>query len=117
MPSRLTTIARRLRREQTPAETRVWACLRNRGLGGHRWKRQQPIPPYVADFLCPDLKLIVEIDGGQHSANAEADAARTAYLAAQGYRLIRFWNYEVLEDLDAVCATILAECTRLSSPV
>jgi len=104
--------ARRLRREQTPPERKLWACLRNRGLGGFRWKRQEPVGPYFADFLCPELGLVVELDGGQHSENAEADARRTAFLESQGLRVIRFWNYEVVGDLDAVCATILRECER-----
>ena len=104
--------ARRLRREETPAERKLWGCLRNRGLGGFRWKRQEPVGPYFADFLCPGLGLVVELDGGQHSENADVDARRTVFLESQGLRVLRFWNYEVMGDLDAVCATILRECGR-----
>ncbi|WP_296816298.1 endonuclease domain-containing protein [Brevundimonas sp.] len=87
--------------------------MRNRALGGFKWKRQVPVGPFIVDFICAELGLVVEVDGGQHSADASRDERRTAVLAAQGLTVVRFWNYEVLEDLDAVCATIVAECQRL----
>ncbi|WP_366855753.1 DUF559 domain-containing protein [Brevundimonas sp.] len=105
--------ARELRREQTAAERRLWSCLRDRGLGGYRWKRQVPIPPYYVDFLSPQIGLVIEVDGGQHSADTLRDARRTADLHARGLHVIRFWNYEIMEDLDAVCRTVLAACKRL----
>ena len=105
--------ARELRREETAAERRLWSCLRNRGLGGYRWKRQVPIPPYYVDFFCPQLGLVVELDGGQHSIDAEYDSRRTAHLKEGGLHVIRFWNYEVMEDLDAVCRTLLTACYGL----
>ena len=108
--SRLLPRARTLRRDQTDAESKVWNCLRNRRLGGCKWKRQVPIGPFVADFVCAEAMLIVEIDGGQHSEQAARDARRTACLEQAGYRVIRFWNYEVNEDLEAVCTTIFTAC-------
>jgi len=98
--------ASRLRREMTDVERSLWNALRNRQLGGFKFRRQATLGPYVIDFLCIERKLIVELDGGQHSH--AADARRTAYLKTRGCRVIRFWNHEVVENLDGVLATILA---------
>jgi very-short-patch-repair endonuclease len=81
------------------------AGLRNRQLGGNKFRRQVTIGPFIVDFACIDACLIVEIDGGQHSE--ERDAARTAFLQSKGYRVIRFWNNEVLENIDGVLQSIL----------
>jgi adenine-specific DNA-methyltransferase len=105
--------ARDLRRDATDAEKKLWQHLRGRRLGGHKFRRQASIGYHVADFLCAEKRLIVELDGGQHSE--EADRDRTANLERLGYRLIRFWNNEVNENLDTVLARILAECERLPS--
>ena len=86
----------------------MWQHLRNRQLGGHKFRRQASVGGSVADFLCAEKRLIVELDGSQHSE--EADAARTAQLERHGYRVIRFWNSDVNENLDAVLERILAEC-------
>jgi very-short-patch-repair endonuclease len=94
-----------LRREATDAEQALWLHLRNRRLGGHKFRRQWSIHPYVADFCCLDRKLIVEVDGGQHSA--ERDARRTAALESGGFRIIRFWNNDVLGNMDGVLVVIL----------
>jgi adenine-specific DNA-methyltransferase len=94
-----------LRREATDAEMRLWGELRGRRLGGHKFRRQWTVGPYVADFCCLESGLIVEADGGQHSA--EADAARTAYLRSTGFHILRFWNNDVLGNLDGVLAAIL----------
>jgi very-short-patch-repair endonuclease len=96
--------AARLRREATDCEQRLWAVLRNRQLDGHKFRRQATIGPYIVDLLCASSALIVEIDGGQH--DRERDAARTAFLEAEGFNLIRFWNHEVLEDFDGVIEAI-----------
>jgi len=101
-----TSRARTLRRNQTDAETRLWQALRNRQLARAKFRRQVPLGGYIADFLCAEARLIVELDGGQHTL--EADAARTAWLEAQGFRLIRFWNHQVLENLDGVLQVIEA---------
>ncbi|WP_022721569.1 endonuclease domain-containing protein [Rhodopseudomonas sp. B29] len=101
-----TPIARRLRAQPTQAETLLWQRLRNRQLGGWKFKRQFPIDRYVVDFCCADAQLIVELDGGQHGQQAEADAARTEVLSAMGYLVLRFWNNDVLSNLDGVLETI-----------
>jgi very-short-patch-repair endonuclease len=99
--------AAKLRRDMTDAEKRIWYQVRDRRLGGHKFKRQWSIGPYVVDFCCIEKRLILEIDGGQHSA--ESDAKRTASLCAKGYRVVRFWNNDVLSNLDGVLISLLAE--------
>lgn len=92
----------------TDAERRLWRALRNRQLAGHKFRRQHPVPPYVADFACVERGLIVEVDGGQHSERTKADAARTQALQARGFRVLRVWNNEVMENLEGVLVAILA---------
>lgn len=106
----LRTHARDLRKQQTCVEARLWAALRDRRLGGWKWKRQVPLGPFIADFVCAEQMLIVEMDGGQHSDAAAYDARRTAYLEGLGYRVLRFWNAVLIEDSDVVCDTILRAC-------
>jgi very-short-patch-repair endonuclease len=110
--------ARRLRRNPTEAETRLWSVLRKRGLAGARFRRQVPLGRYIVDFLCLDARLVVEIDGGQHATEAERDAERTRWLESQGFRVLRFWNNEVLENLDGVADGIAAalRATPLPAP-
>jgi len=96
-----------LRKNQTDAERKLWRCLRARELGGFKFRRQYPIAPYIVDFICVEKRLIVEIDGGQHVTMTELDNTRTEFLNARGYRVLRFWNNEVLQQLDAVLARIL----------
>jgi very-short-patch-repair endonuclease len=100
----LTTRSRALRHNSTDAERKLWQVLRSRQLAGVKFRRQVEIDGYVVDFLCPAKRLIIEVDGGQHTA--ERDSRRTAYLESQGFRLIRFWNSDVLQNLDGVWATI-----------
>jgi very-short-patch-repair endonuclease len=107
--------ARRLRREQTEAERLIWLRLRDRRLNGWKFKRQAPIDRYVADFCCADGKLIVELDGGQHSESTEADAKRTAVLESCGYLVLRFWNNDVLKNMDGVLEEILATLPQAPS--
>lgn len=92
------------------AEFRLWCELRSHGLDGLGFRRQQPIGRYIVDFFCPAAKLIVEVDGEQHALGDQpvADATRTKWLEAQGYIVVRFWTNEVMHELDAVCAAILA---------
>jgi len=99
--------ARRLRRTMTDAERRLWSHLRNRTLLGYKFRRQAPVGHYVADFACMQCRLIVEVDGGQHGA-CVADAVRTQALQAEGYRVLRFWNNDVLLRTQAVLEQILA---------
>ena len=98
--------ARRLRREQTDAEARLWFHLRNCQLGGAKFRRQQPLGPFVADFCCMEAGLVIEVDGGQHSEREQADAGRTRLLVEQGFWVLRFWNNEVLEQTEAVVERI-----------
>jgi very-short-patch-repair endonuclease len=96
--------ARGLRRAQTPAEARLWSKLRNRGLAGHKFVRQEPIGPYFADFLCRQRALIVEVDGATHSTAEELaqDARRSRFLEEKGYTVLRVLNTEVMNELDGV---------------
>ena len=105
--------AKQLRGEPTDAESRLWSKLRAGRLAGAKFRRQQPIGRFVVDFVCQDRRLIVEADGGQHADN-EADKRRTAYLESKGYRLLRFWNNDILADTDAVLLAILE---ALKSPL
>ena len=97
--------ARPLRRNATDAERLLWDRLRNRQLAGHKFRRQATVGPYIVDFLCLDARLVVEADGGQHSE--EKDKARTAFLTTRNLRVIRFWNHDVLANIDAVLEAIL----------
>jgi len=108
---RTVRLERRLRREATDAETRLWFALRDRRLGGFKFVRQEAIGPYVVDFVCRQRKLIIEVDGGQHSENAR-DRVRDAALTADGYHVLRFWNSDVLSNTDGVLCTILAKLER-----
>ena len=94
--------ARRLRRDWTKAEARLWLALRGRKLDGFKFRRQVPIDRYFADFACLQAKLVVELDGGQHAERVEYDAARTAVLESCGFQVLRFWNHHVLTDMDGV---------------
>jgi very-short-patch-repair endonuclease len=98
--------ARQLRRDQTDAEQRLWAKLRDRQLCGAKFRRQHLIGPFIADFCCAQGKVIVELDGGQHAEDVAADEKRSRFLEAQGYRVLRFWNHDVLKGTDAVLERI-----------
>jgi very-short-patch-repair endonuclease len=114
-PSPNKPLARRLRRDATEAEKKLWAHVRNRQMGGFKFRRQWPIGPYIADFICFEAKLIIELDGGQHTP--ESDVARTAYLKAQGWTLLRFWNNDVLTNMEGVLRTILDALPSAPSPL
>ncbi|HSG34298.1 MAG TPA: DUF559 domain-containing protein [Sphingomonadaceae bacterium] len=107
-PSGAVGRARRLRRDATDAERLLWRQLRE-CLPGAKFRRQSPVGPYFADFLSFGHKLIVEIDGGQHAELAVADERRTRYLEGQGYRVLRFWNNEVLSNCEGVLQTIASQ--------
>jgi len=98
--------ARRLRHDQTEVERKLWAHLRDRRLNSAKFRRQHPIGRFIADFCCPERGLVVELDGGQHAAQAEADRRRTAFLIQHGYRVLRFWDNEVMENIEAVLQRI-----------
>jgi very-short-patch-repair endonuclease len=100
--------ARRLRRNQTDAERILWFRLRDRRLAGWKFRRQFPIDRFVADFFCSGAHLIVELDGGQHAVRTVADAERTKALEAMGYLVLRFWNNDVMQNIDGVLEEIRA---------
>ena len=106
--------ARPLRQNLTDAERALWNQLRARRLNGLKFKRQGTLRPYVVDFYCSEARLVVEADGGQH--DHPRDAARTEWLLREGYRVIRFWNHEVLGDLEGVLQAIAIEARRHPHP-
>ena len=99
--------ARILRENQTDAERVLWYPLRDRRLAGHKFRRQHPIGAFIADFVCIEDRLVVELDGGQHALRSEEDNQRSTYLKSKGYRVFRFWNDQVLRDTQAVLEGIL----------
>jgi len=112
MPHRRATpksyeIARKLRKKHIPAETKLWACLRGNQLSGISIRRQHPIWKFIVDFCSPKEKLIIELDGSQHLTQETADTERTKELELQGYKVIRFWNDQVLNDMEGVLKAIL----------
>ncbi|MBB4121792.1 endonuclease domain-containing protein [Martelella radicis] len=109
---RLRSNARRMRSDMTEAELKLWNELRAGRLEGLQFRRQMPIDRYIADFACPNHKLIIEVDGSQHGERRTEDAERTTRLAALGWTVLRFWNDDVLRDIDAVCTHILRTIGR-----
>jgi very-short-patch-repair endonuclease len=101
-----TSRARELRGRQTSAEEILWEALRNRQLAGLKFRRQHPIGPFVADFCCPDRRLIVEVDGGVHAAQRQDDAQREVLLETAGYLVMRFPNEAIISDLSYVLTAI-----------
>lgn len=107
--------AKQLRRELTLQERLLWSRLRNRQLGNYKFRKQQPLGPFIADFVCQEVKLVVEADGSQHNDSCH-DAGRDRWTQQQGYTVLRFWNNEVNENLDGVLEAILNILPRLPSP-
>jgi very-short-patch-repair endonuclease len=110
-----TVRSRRLRRDSTEAENRVWNRLRNRALDGFKFVRQEPIGPYTVDFICRGARLIVEIDGGQHADNV-SDRERDDWLKRHNYRVLRFWNNDVMSNMDGVLETIVKALHAAAPP-
>lgn len=113
MATRLTRIqpalkkrSRALRKAMSEAEKRLWMHLRRGQLKGCRFRRQHPYGFYVLDFVCLEAKLVIEVDGGQHLQQMDRDARRTAWLEQRGFRILRFWNHEVVSEIEAVKAVI-----------
>jgi adenine-specific DNA-methyltransferase len=100
--------ARNLRRTITDAERKLWRHLSNRQLEGAKFRRQHPVGPYITDFCCLELMLIIELDGSQHADRGEADERRTLYLGQLGFRVLRFWNPDVLRDVESIVETVRA---------
>ena len=105
--TRATTRSRALRRQPTEAEARLWQHLRDRRLAGCKFRRQVPLGPYFADFACTEQRLIIEVDGGQHTEQLARDTRRSAYLHELGFTVLRFWNDQVLRETDVVLEEIL----------
>ncbi|MEG3122742.1 endonuclease domain-containing protein [Sphingomonas sp. GB1N7] len=110
------TRARELRANPTEAEIRLWRAISARKVSGVRFNRQVPIGPFICDFVSRSAGLIIEVDGGQHAATTEQNAARTRYLENEGYRVIRFWNDDVTKNLEGVIAEIERILTVTPSP-
>ena len=111
-----TTVARKLRNNMTEAEKYIWYMLRSKNLNGFKFRRQQPIGSYIVDFICLKEKLIIEIDGGQHNQNIN-DTVRDNWLKQEGFRIVRFWNNEVLENRDSVLEKIINLTLPLTPPL
>ena len=103
-----------LRGEQTPAEAKLWAYLRTLRAKGVHFRRQQAIGPYITDFCAPRQKLVIELDGSQHLDQEAYDAERTAFLESKGCHLLRFWNADVMNNINGVMAVVLEELKGLS---
>jgi very-short-patch-repair endonuclease len=101
-----------LRGSSTDAERALWKRLRTRQLAGAKFRRQHPIGPYIADFCCIERRLVVELDGGQHAVAARRDARRTRYLAEQGFRVLRYWDGDVLRNVEGVVEEIMEVLSR-----
>lgn len=102
----VTGFSRRLRVNQTDAEMKLWQHLRARQIDGHKFVRQAPVGPYFCDFICREQKLVIEVDGGQHADSRHK--IRDRYLTMNGYRILRFWNNDVLGNIEGVVSTICA---------
>jgi very-short-patch-repair endonuclease len=90
----------------TEAEKLLWSRIRSRQLSGYKFRRQHPIGVYIVDFFCPDLNLVIEVDGGQHADNL-GDEKRDAWLSSEGYRILRYWNNQILKETESVLKDIL----------
>jgi very-short-patch-repair endonuclease len=101
--------ARTLRQNQTAAEQKLWSRLRNRQLNGYKFRRQVPLGRYIVDFSCYDARVVVELDGGQHGDDQRRarDQERTLWLESRGFRVLRFWNSELLQNMEGVLTRIL----------
>jgi very-short-patch-repair endonuclease len=101
--------AQALRKNPTDAERKLWAYLRLRQLGGYKFRRQHPVGPYIVDFICIQRKLIIEVDGGQHDERRCYDVKRDKWLQENGFKVLRFWNNEVLTNIDDVMEVIASK--------
>ena len=108
--------ARALRARQTDAERLLWSRLRNRYFADYKFRRQEVMGAYIVDFICLEAKLIIELDGGQHSTQIDYDAERSGYLNRLGFKVLRFWNNDVLQNTDAVLENIRLELIKSPLP-
>jgi len=113
---KLVSFAKKLRGEATDTERRLWGRLRAKRFGELKWRRQEAIGKYIVDFVCYERRIIIECDGGQHATENQRDQERDRWFEDQGYRVLRFWDNEVLENTEAVLETIFQACRRSPSP-
>ena len=109
MPINLTQTAKTLRRESTDAERALWRHLKTKQLEGLKFRRQEQIGHFIVDFVCYEKRLIIEADGGQHALEREKDEERTLWLNAQGFKVLRFWNHEILTNIEGVLEVVRAD--------
>ncbi len=107
----ITSNARQLRRGATDAERVLWRYIRRKQLGGYRFRRQHPIGEFIVDFFCFEKGLVIELDGGHHAEHEDYDLNRTRCLESQGYQVLRFWNNQVMGEIEAVKQVILDKLT------
>jgi very-short-patch-repair endonuclease len=112
----LTYFAKNLRKRSTDVENLLWRHLRARQIEGIKFRRQCPIGKYIVDFVCFESKIIIEVDGGQHSIEREKDKERDEWLKSQGFKVLRFWNNEVLTNIEGVLEVIRDKCLFSPSP-
>ena len=107
---KLIVFARELRKNSTIAERKLWHMLRSRNFLDLKFRRQEPVADYIVDFICYEKKLIIELDGGQHNEFSEKDIPRTDALEKEGYKVLRFWNNEVISNIEGVLTVIKENC-------
>lgn len=107
VPIKIRKLSRGLRKNPTDAEAKLWQHLRHKQLDGYKFRRQHPLGQFVVDFICLDAMLVIEVDGGQHAEFIRRDERRTAFLEKRGFRVLRFWNNEVLGNINGVITTIM----------
>jgi very-short-patch-repair endonuclease len=110
LKDKIATIAKTLRKKSTDAENVLWKQLRRKQLEGLKFRRQQPIDNYVVDFVCFKKRIVIEVDGGQHSIERDKDSERDNYLVINGFKVLRFWNNEVLQNIEGVLEIIRKSC-------
>ncbi|MGB7293984.1 MAG: DUF559 domain-containing protein [Candidatus Aminicenantales bacterium] len=109
-------LARILRKRSTGAENFLWKQIRAKRLNRMKFRRQEPIGKYIVDFVCREKKIIIELDGGQHSEQREKDQERDEWLRSEGFRVLRFWNNDILRKIEDILEITLKECLESPSP-
>ena len=107
---KMTALGKALRKRPTDAEKVLWKQLQRKQIEGFKFRRQQPIDNYIVDFVCFEKRIVIEVDGGQHATQSEDDIARDTYLRQQGFKVLRFWNNEVLQNINGVLEVIREGC-------
>ncbi|MFH1336921.1 MAG: endonuclease domain-containing protein [Candidatus Zixiibacteriota bacterium] len=110
LPENLTQIAKKLRKKSTHAERLLWRHLKAKQLEGYKFRRQEPIGNYIVDFICFEKRIVIELDGSQHQTEKDKDRKREQWLKRQGFKVLRFWNNEVLNNMEGVYQVIKDSC-------